>query len=659
MGRVPYWNISYGMIIDLLAIPTFFLFFYGLYRYWIRIGYGKDRAPLGISCSAFKIGPLYLRAFLTKGILGTRIYGKLFTGIAHGCVFWGMALLFVGTVMVLLNVVVGLPVFEGRFNRWFMHYALNIAGIAVLCGILFLLIKRIFPSERLSAVRSRTSFVPMEIAIAFIIMSGFLLQGLRIAHTSSYEPGAIVGNCVAAAFGGIEGGLSLHRYLWWVHGLAALGFVAYIPFSPLVHLVLAPLNSGLSVPVPGPKMGNMDFSAFESEDAQEEPLLGAGKLADFSWKRLLDFAACVWCGRCHEVCPAAQTGKELSPKGIMMTLSELLRQEDRSDGLLTATISKEAIFNCTTCAACMEVCPISVNQPKAIMRLRQNVVMEQSDIPDTMGQALKSLEARQHPFFGTASGKRDWCKNLDVPIFEKDRTEYLLWIGCAATYEERAQKIGRAMVRILRHADVSFGILEEPRCTGDAAKQMGNEFLFQEIAQQNISDFLSLGVKKIITICPHCYNTFSRHYPQLGGVYAVIPHPIILNKLLSSGKISVWEDSRSIVYHDPCYLGRRNNILKEPRNAISWMGRLVEMRRNRSRSFCCGGGGGNYWAEETGERINQVRVKEALDTNADIIATSCPFCLLMMVDGAKKFTQEQKVFDIAELIDRQLQKGNP
>ncbi len=370
MGRVPYWNINYGMIIDVLAIPVFFMFFYGLYRIWTRIEHGKDSVPHRLSCSAAKIGPFYLRSLLTKGILGYGLYRKIFTGIAHGCVFWGMALLFLGTVMVLLNVLFGLPVFEGRFNRWFMHYTLNFAGIGTLCGILFLLIKRIFLPERLSAVKSRTNFIPMEVAIVLIVISGFLLQGFRIAHTS-YEPGAIVGNWVAASVAAMEAGLGWHKYLWWAHGLTALAFIAYIPFSPLVHLVLAPINAGLSVPIPGPKMGNLDFSAFESEDTDEEPRLGVSQLADFSRKRLLDFAACVWCGRCHEVCPAVQTGKRLSPKSIMVALSESLWQGKLDDKSLTTEISKEAIFNCTTCTACMEACPISVNQPKAIMRLRQ------------------------------------------------------------------------------------------------------------------------------------------------------------------------------------------------------------------------------------------------------------------------------------------------
>lgn len=655
MGRVPYWNIQYGPIIDFLAIPVFCLLGYGFYRYWMRIRVGKDRIPLGLRSAALETGPLYIRSFLTRGILGTRIYDQLFSGITHGCLFWGMGLLFVGTVLVIFNILFGLPIFEGRFNQWFMSFTLDTAGFMALIGVFGLLVNRLLPLKRLAAVKLRKGFVPMEIAIIGILVSGFFLEGFRIAGTAQ-DPGAWIGNAVAVVVSAIPNGLGLvwHRVFWWGHGLAALVFVAWIPFSPLSHLFLSPLNTGLSVPISDPEMGVLDFSAFENEDATEEPRLGVSKLGDFSRKRLLDASACLWCGRCHEVCPAAQTNKPLSPKAVLVTMAEYLNQEKFEDTSLIDDISRDAIFNCTTCTVCMEVCPVSINPPKAIMRLRQHLVMEKSEMPDIMSQALKSLEARQHPFFGAASSKKDWRKDLNVPIFEKGQTEYLLWIGCAATYEERAQKIACAMVTILDRAGVSYGILEDARCTGDPAKQMGNEFLFREIAQQNIGDFMSLGVKKIITLCPHCFNSFTRHYAPLGGFYTVIPHAVMIDSLIQSGKIQLRHQARSIVYHDPCYLGRRNTIFDEPRQVLSSVGNLVEMNRSRNFSFCCGAGGGNYWSEEEGDRINQIRAKEALDTGADKIATACPFCLLMITDGLKKFTEDEKAFDIAEIVEKQM-----
>jgi Fe-S oxidoreductase len=499
--------------------------------------------------------------------------------------------------------------------------------------------------------------LPVEVVLILIIISGFLVEGLRISANGP-EPGSVIGNWIALTFlGNLGNDLFIHTYIWWIHGLLALGLIAYIPFSPLVHLVLAPVNSGLANPLPGPKMGVLDFSTFEEDvDTESEPNLGVACLSDFSWKRLLDFETCLWCGRCHEVCPATQTDKPLSPKKVLVSLADNLNKGLVEDELINKSISSDAVYNCTTCAACLEVCPVSINQPKAIMRLRQNLIMEQSIIPDTMGQAHKSLESRQHPFFGTSAGPHDWHKELNVPFFEKGVTEYLLWVGCAPTYEDRAQNIAKAMVEILSKAGISYGILEESRCTGDPGKQMGNEFLFNEIAQQNVEELNSLGVKKIITLCPHCYNSFTRHYPQLGGHYEVIPHSILLAKLIHEGRLNIQNTGKTICYHDPCYLGRRNEIYNEPRTVISKLGKLVEMPRNKANSFCCGGGGGNYWAEEEGTRINRNRAKEGLNTKADLIATACPFCLLMLTDGLKGFTEEQKVFDLAEIIINDLNK---
>jgi len=653
MGRVPYWNINLGVLIDLLSLPALAIFAYGLFGHWQRIKQGKARINLGLTVSAMKIGPIHIRSFLTKGIVGTRIYKKLFTGIAHGLLFWGMVILGVGTCLVILNVLFGLPVFSGEFNRWFMGFTLDAAGVAALAGVLFLLVRRLFPPERLTCFKANTGFILIEAVIIAIIITGFLVEGLRIALNGT-DPGSFVGNWLAPLLTPVGSLASLHRCLWWVHGAMVLALIAYLPYSPLVHLVLAPLNAGLDIPIPGPKMGVIDFEAFEGEGV-ETPSLGISTVADLSWKNLLDVSTCLQCGRCHEVCPAAQTGKSLSPKNIMVTLGDYVQQNNKGDDTLLDAISTDTIYSCTTCAACMEACPVSINQPNAILGMRQHLLMERSEIPGIMGQAHRSLEARHHPFVGTGFGPNDWRKGLDVPIFEQGTTEYLLWIGCSVAYEERTQNIGRAMVTILKNAGVSFGILEENRCTGDPAKQMGNEFLFTEIAGENIEEFTSLGVTNIITLCPHCYNSFTQHYPQLGGAYSVIPHGVFLRNLIAAGTIRLKNSNEAICYHDPCYLGRHNNILSEPRDVVSSVGNLVEMKRHGSESFCCGAGGGNYWTEEEGTRINQTRAKEALDTGATTIATACPFCMLMLTDGLKKFTEDQMVKDIAELVSSQME----
>jgi Fe-S oxidoreductase/nitrate reductase gamma subunit len=650
MPRIPYWNIDYGIIIDLLAIPVVILFFYGLYRQWLLIKQGKMRVIPSIDNMIQGIGTFRLKAFLVRGILNARLYRKPASGIAHGFVFWGMVILFIGTTLVILNILFGLPVFSGGFNRWFMSFMLDLAGFLALVGIVFFLVRRMIPPDRLRLPEARKGFVPVSGLLGLILITGFITEGARIAAAAgSPEAGAFVGNFLASNLISPALSLEIHAVTWWVHGLLSLGFVAYIPYSPLVHIVLAPVNVGFADPAPNVKMGVMDFSAFENEDAEDLPALGADKLADFTRKRFLDFSSCLWCGRCQEVCPAYNTDKPLSPKGVIVTLAERLASGKLDESLIDG-ISMDAIFNCTTCAACMEVCPVSINQPKTIMRFRQNLVMEQSRIPELMGKAVASLEQRGHPFFGTGSGAAEWRKDLDVPIFEPGQTEYLLWIGCSVTYEQRAQKIGRAMVRILQKTGTSFGILEESRCTGDPAKQMGNEFLFAEIAQQNIEDFSALGIKKIITLCPHCFNSFSRHYPKLGGEYEIIPHGSFIKILMDEKKLNLVRKDQLITYHDPCYLGRRNGIYDDPRTVIAGVGGLVEMPRHRNESFCCGGGGGNYWAEELGSRINQQRAGEAMETNADTIAVACPFCLLMLTDGLKKHTEETKIFDIAEIV---------
>ncbi|WP_300465228.1 heterodisulfide reductase-related iron-sulfur binding cluster [Desulfobacula sp.] len=650
MARIPYWNISYGVIIDLLAIPVFLIFVYGLYLQWQLIKKGQLRVIPSITKVFQGIGTFRPGAFFMRGILNPKIYRKPASGVAHGCVFWGMALLFVGTNLVILNILFGLPVFTGAFNRWFMSFTLDLAGLLVLGGIVFFLLRRQFMPDRLKIPEARTGFVLVSSLLGVLIITGFVIEGARLCANTP-EAGAFVGNFLAASVISQTSALQIHTMTWWVHGLLALFFVAYIPFSPLVHIILAPVNSGFADPSPGVKMGVMDFSAFDDEDAEELPALGADKLADFTRKRFLDFASCLWCGRCQEACPAHNTQKPLSPKGVIVTLAQKLAAGEMEDSVME-TLSMEAIFNCTTCAACMEVCPVSINQPKTIMRFRQNLVMEQGQMPELMGKAITSLEQRSHPFFGTGSGAAEWRKDLEVPKFEAGKTEYLLWIGCSITYEQRAWTIGRAMVNILKSAHVSFGILEDSRCTGDPAKQMGNEFLFAEIAQQNIDDFSALGIQKIITMCPHCYNSFTRHYPKMGGQYEVIPHASFIRTLVDDKKLQLDRNAQTITYHDPCYLGRRNGVYDDPRNVIASVGNLVEMPRNKNESFCCGGGGGNYWAEETGTRINQARAGEALGTDADAIAVACPFCLLMLTDGVKKYTEEIKAFDIAEIVEK-------
>ncbi len=390
----------------------------------------------------------------------------------------------------------------------------------------------------------------------------------------------------------------------------------------------------------------------DDEDKEEELSFGASRLIDLSQKNLLDASACLWCGRCQEVCPAAQTGKDLSPKTVMTTVAEYLDAGKFDDDSLIDVLGQDAMFNCTTCAACVEECPVSNNPAEIVLEFRRHFVMERSEMPDTMAAANRNLESRGHPFVGTAANPDDWRKDIEVPLFSPGESEYLLWIGCSVGYEERAQEIARAMVRILDAAGVSYGIFEEPMCTGDPAKMMGNEMQFVEIAEANIEEFKEQKIQKVITMCAHCYNSFDRYYPELGSDWQTIPHSVLLDELISQGKLDIaGRSDEKITFHDPCYLARHNDIVDAPRNVIKSVGKLIEMPRNKKESFCCGAGGGNYWGGQGGiARISDVRTQEAMDTNANKIATSCSFCLLMLSSSTSKHTEERKVYDVAELV---------
>jgi len=639
------------LLLSLLLLLAFASLAFGLHRIWRRIGRGRPLEPGDARDLPSALGPINWSAFLERGVLASRLFQRPVSGTAHALVLFGSMVLILGHAVFPL-IFLGVPLFEGRIGFWFMGLGRDLAGVAVVGGVLFFLGRRLFPPERLSRPKARSGFVFMEILLLVVLLAGFAAEAFRIAHDGAHE-GKFVGNFLASLLGGRESTSAAFHYFWWIHGLLGLTFISCIAHSPISHILLGPLNSALASARAGVQLKPIDWSALEDDEAEEVPALGASKPADFDRKRLLDSATCLWCGRCDEVCPATQTGKTLSPKGVVATLSEYLTEGKFEDDSLLDAIGIRAAFDCVTCAACMEACPVSISQPETILELRRHFVMERSEIPELMGHAQKNLETRQHPFVGTAARPDDWRRDLDVPLFVKGETEYLLWIGCAITYEERAQEIARATVRILQASDVSFGILEQTRCTGDPAKQMGNELLFVELAQQNVEEFAALGITKIITMCAHCYNSFTRYYPELGASYQVVPHAVLIADLIGAGKLRLARSAERITFHDPCYLSRHNEIESEPRAVLSALGELVEMPRNRKQSFCCGAGGGNYWGGEGGERINEVRSREALDTGADKIATSCPFCLLMLTEGVSGHTQERRVFDIAELVERE------
>lgn len=620
----------------------------GLRRYRQRIARGREAAP-GATGSALLGREFNAESFFHRALLTSRLWKRPVAGLAHALLLGGALVAILGHASFALSFV-GVDVYAGWFGLVVMRWARELAGLAMLTGAGFFLLRRLARLPRLVEGGERKGFVAMEVLLLVTVLTGFVAESFRLAGLQSPSAGEFIGNFVAAGLRALDADTiaSGDAVMWWVHGLLGVGFIGLIGYTPLSHMALGPVNSAFARKRSGIQLAPIDF------DADEDDLrLGATRLDELPRKSLLDVSACLGCGRCQEACPAAQTGKALSPKKVMLTCAEYLEQGRFDDPALIDEIGSEAIFDCTTCAACIEECPVSNNPAEIILEFRRNLVMDRSEMPDTLAMANRNLESRGHPFAGTAANPDDWCKGLEVPLFEAGKTEYLLWLGCAVTYEERAQEVARAMVRILDAAGVSWGVLGEARCTGDPAKMAGNEIQFVEMAQDNIEAFRERGIQKVITMCAHCFNSFDRYYPELGAQWVTVPHSVLIEQWIAEGRLTVARDEASkITFHDPCYLARHNDIVEQPRKVLSALGQLIEMPRNRKESMCCGAGGCNYWsAGNSGSaRINDVRTSEALGTGADKIATSCSFCLLMLGSSASREGPERKVFDIAELV---------
>ncbi|PLW69181.1 heterodisulfide reductase-related iron-sulfur binding cluster [Pseudohalioglobus lutimaris] len=651
MDIIPTYNY---FILAALLLGALYSLYLGLRKYLRRVEQGRpwfgEKLTLDGARARFNAA-----TFIKRGLMTSRLKQRPVAGSFHGIMFIGALLLIFGHAVFMLDFV-GIDVYQGWFGYLFLQLGREVGGILLFTGVAFFLIRRLNPPDRLTAGgKTRSGFERGEAFLLVIVIAGFITEGFRLAFEVSPGNGEFLGSAIGAVLSrtfGEEGSMLGMQIMWWVHGLMGCAFIAMIAHSPFSHMLLGPTNSAFAHKLPGINLPPINFDFDEDDDGEEEMSFGAAKLADLTQKNLLDASACLWCGRCHEVCPAAQTGKDLSPKRVMAVCAEFMEEDKFDDDSLIDVLGQEAMFACTTCAACVEVCPVSNNPAEVIVEFRRHFVMDRSEMPETMAAANRNLESRGHPFVGTASNPEDWRKGLDVPFFQPGITEYLLWIGCSVAYEERAQEIARAMVKILEAAGVSYGIFEEAGCTGDPAKMMGNEMQFVEIAETNIEEFKDKQIQKVITMCAHCYNSFDRYYPELGADWQTIPHSVFIEDLQAQGKLVMAAKSdEKITFHDPCYLARHNNIVDAPRNVIASVGELIEMPRSKKESFCCGAGGGNYWGGQGGTaRVSDVRMQEAFDTGADKIATSCSFCNLMLTSSSSKHTEERKVFDVAELV---------
>jgi Fe-S oxidoreductase len=481
---------------------------------------------------------------------------------------------------------------------------------------------------------------------------------------------------------------------WWFHALLILVFLNYLPYSKHLHVLTSLPNTYLSnTSGPGVK-GAMSYMDLEAEGAEQ---FGASDVTHLGWKNLLDSYSCTECGRCTAVCPANITGKLLSPRKIMINTRQRLMElaplatgdfgefehpqlsagEGADAGEQSATavlqntlldnyITEEELWACTSCRACVQECPVSIDQLDVINELRRNLVLMESRFPPEIQPAFESLERNGSPWAFDPGDRAKWAEGLDIPTMAEmvergENPEVLFWVGCMGSFDDRAKKIAVAFARVLKAAKVSFAILgQEEKCNGDPARRMGNEYLYQMLANDNIETLDRYGVKTIVTNCPHCFHQIGNEYPQLGGNYDVIHHSTYIEKLLEENRLPLNGEGRqlTVAYHDSCYLGRYNDVYEAPRETLRRalpMMTLVEAPRSHSKGLCCGAGGGRMWMEETaGKRINAERTEELLATGADVLAVACPFCMTMIGDGVNGAASDVPVYDISEVVAQQL-----
>ncbi|MBI2204172.1 MAG: 4Fe-4S dicluster domain-containing protein [Candidatus Rokubacteria bacterium] len=589
-------------------------------------------------------------------VLGqVRTLSQAYPGVMHAIMFWGFLALFMGTVLATIDWDITLPLFGWKLLKgpFYLVYetVLDLFGLFFVVGLGMAVWRRfVLRPERIDP----TAPFANVLALLFVInLTGFVMEAARLAVV---KPAWAMWSPVGWALG--EGmlavGLSepalrgIHLGVWLFHAVISLAFIAMMPFSYMLHLVTTPLNIFFSKLSPRGAIPAI-------ENIEEAESLGVSKLEEFSWKRRLDFAACLECGRCQDACPAHMAGSALSPKRVIVKLKR--HMYGTLPGPIHGLIEPNELWACTTCMACVQECPAFIDIVDTIIDLRRYLTLSEGALPSTAPQSLQNIQRAGNPWGLPPAERLAWAEGLDVPVLEAGKeVEYLYWVGCSASYDKRNQSIARSMVKIMKAAGVTFGVMAEERCHAEVGRRLGEEYLYQTVQQENVEAINRYRFKKVVTHCPHCFNTMKNEFPQFGGEYEVVHHSVLIQELLAAGRIKPTKPlNETVTFHDSCYLGRYNGIMEAPRDvarAVPGL-TLIEAPRQRERGLCCGGGGGHMWMEVPAERrVNVIRVQEILGTKPSTIGTACPFCLAMMDLGRKVTGAEEtvKVKDVSELI---------
>jgi Fe-S oxidoreductase len=602
-----------------------------------------------------------------------KLLQRLGPGLMHAFIFWGFVILLTTIVEAIGEVfrrtfaipLVGRTGWLGLIQDAFT--VLVMVGLAM--ALFFRKVQR--PERFKGSHLEEADFI--LVMILGIVLTLLALNAVRIALGVNESPAAWtpVSNAIAPLFRHMsQDAQDLFEPLFlWAHILLIVGFLAYIPYSKHLHIFASEPNVFFANTKARGRLRPLHIDLEKMEEG--EVSLGAATVSDLTWKEILDLYSCTECGRCQSVCPAWNTGKPLSPKLIVMNLRDHLfevgpdilaarrrGEEPEKTPLNPEVIEDEVVWDCVTCGACMQECPVDIEHVDHIVDMRRNLVMGESRFPAEAGTLLRNLESSSNPWGQPQSTRADWAKDVHVSVLEDGQApEYLYWVGCAGSFDDRAKKISQAVARVLGRAGIPFAILG-PRelCNGDPARRIGNEYLYQELAKQNIETLKAAGTRKIVVNCPHCFNTIRNEYPDFGGTFDVIHHTQLFARLLREGRLQPTQEVRELLtYHDPCYLGRHNDVYSEPREVLERIPGLstTEMHRHRQRSFCCGAGGSRMWMEERiGQRITMERTEEAISTGASTMGVACPYCLIMLDDGAKAKGEAINVLDVAQVVER-------
>jgi Fe-S oxidoreductase len=660
-----------GVLVSGLLFLAVWLTFVGLFArrawyLWRLMRHGREVAR-------FDDVPARLRREVT-GVLGqSKLFLRPIPGLMHLLLFWGFLVLLPTIVMSWLGAVSPHWTIPWLSEQGWFALMADLFALGVLVGVTIAFAIRLgqrpvrFVGSRLQQAYNILLF---EAAVAITL---FIWHGSRIALGLNEYPAAWspISNAVAGLLPGGFATEVLERVSVWVHAVLILSFLLYIPYTKHLHTLSVAFNVMFGRTR---ARGRLEPLRFDDPEVPEDQIrFGMGTIRDMTWKQMLDGMTCTECGRCQDACPAFATGKNLSPKLVIMGLRDQLYREGHqmlaaADGrgtfdpepLVPNAVLDETIWDCVTCGACVRECPVGIEHVDHIVDLRRNLVMVDTRVPAAGAAMLRDLERTSNPWGNGAAERVDWTEGLDVRVLQPGDPPpaVLFWVGCAPAFDERARIGAISTATLLKEAGVDFAILgAREACTGDPARRLGDEYTFQALAKQNVETLGDAGITKIVTTCPHCFNTLGNEYADFGGRYEVVHHTQMLAELVRDGRLSPVAGTDTITYHDSCYLARHNDVRAEPREIVSAVGRPLEMARREERTFCCGAGGAHMWLEEGGSLINEERAREATATGAGTLAVACPFCTVMLADGMQATGGGLAVKDVATLLAEATERG--